>query len=283
MSGDLVEIVDTIRKGLDSANLFKLKKAFIINDLRGDGTFDFESFEGIMNKCGIFLKRQQLTKIYHHFNSDPSAENLSSKEFIAALVGELSATRAAMVNKAYAGTGGDWSKYNAAGHPAVQMGAKTVAQINDENETAFNAMGYDAGAPMSAEQFLEFYSTKSASDPYDDNNFIASISGPWGVAPDGAGEGVTAEFLMQVRCVLREKVRQHTKSGSQESECLRLKFQKLDLEDTGFLDYEKFGVGLDRFGCVVVPSISRALFESHAENGRVNIASFSEAVCSQTE
>jgi len=277
---DLVEIVDTIRRNMGETNFFKLKKAFRVNDTRGDGTFDYTSFEDILSKCGIFLKRQDQTKIYGHFDPNKT-ETLSASDFALALQGEMSARRLAMVLKAFGETAGDWTKYNPEAHPDVQMGKKNAEQINLENETCFNMMG--AGSPMTSEQFVEFYSTKSAGDPYDDNRFIATLSGPWGVAEDGAGNNITAGFLQSIECVLWEKVRQRTCAGAQERETLRLALLKLDLEDSGSLNYEQFVLGLEKFGMPLDAQVSAALFASHAENGVLNAQNFADGVCSHAQ
>jgi len=276
MSSDLVEIVDALRKNMGATNFFKLKKAFQVNDTRGDGTFDFTSFEEILPKCGFFVKRQDATRIYSHFDPDKT-ELFAASDFVAALQGELSARRSAMVAKVFQETGGDWTKYNNEAHPDVQMGRKSPEEISMETETCFNMMG--ATSPMTSEQFVNFYSTKSAADPYDDNRFIATLSGPWGVSEDGAGITITPQFLDQVQCVLWEKVRQRTSTGNQESETLRLALLKLDLEDSG-LNYGQFVMGLECFGVSVDAQVSSALFQAYAQNGVLDAKTFSDGVCS---
>jgi len=242
--------------------------------------FDFTSFEEILIKSGIHQKRQDLTKIYAHFDTGKN-ELISAAAFLAALEGEMNARRAAMVKRVFDATGGDWNKYNAAAHPEVSTGAKSPEQVDSENQKCIALMA--AGPTMTWEQFSEFYSTKSATDPYDDNRFIASLSGPWGVTEDGAGNAVTPQFLRQVQCVLWEKVRQKTECGKQASETLRLRFKKLDLEDTGFVTYDKFIFGLEQFGVNVDATISTALFNFYAENGRLDVAHFAKSVCKEAE
>lgn len=62
-----------------------LCRAFEVND-NGSGIFNFNDFVEILGKGGIFLKRQELTKIYRQFDSELQ-EQLQSREFLNFIAG----------------------------------------------------------------------------------------------------------------------------------------------------------------------------------------------------
>jgi Ca2+-binding EF-hand superfamily protein len=287
MSGnpDLVEIVHGIRQQFaqNSSKLATLTEAFRVNDKTGTGNFNFEDFEEILGKAGIFCRRQDLTRLYRHFDKDQK-EEVAASEVLAALRGEVNARREAIIQAAWANLGGGDSMpitavfdgFNADGHPDVETGAKTAEKIQGELRRSVAYSGITD--TITWDQFHDLYSGISAGQYYDDDWFCAIVSGTYGVKEAQSGEG-QAGYLLKIESVLWEKARQCTKQVSLESETIRLAFQKLDLEDSGTVDLNKFNKGLERFGITVRPEISQALFEKHAEGGVVNIASFAKNVC----
>lgn len=287
MSGnpDLVEIVHEIRRQFaqNSSKLAALTEAFRVNDTTGTGSFNFEDFEEILGKAGIFCRRQDLTRLYRHFDREGN-ESVASAEVLAALRGEVNGRREAIIQAAWAKLGGGDSMpttavldgFNADGHPDVETGAKTADVIQGELRRALAYSGI--ADTITWEQFHDVYAGISAGQYYDDDWFCAIICGTFAVSEAQSGAG-QAGYLSKIESVLWEKARQCTKQVSLESETIRLAFQKLDLEDSGAVDAYKFNRGLERFGITLRPEISQALFEKHAQGGTVNIASFAKNVC----
>lgn len=288
MSLDYVEIVHNIRQQLSQSagKTAALERAFQCNG-DGSGKFNFEDFEAILSKVGIFLKRQDLTNLYRQFD-EGQQEQLDSATFVSAIKGDMNDRRKAVVKAAWDKLGGGdsitaqalWDGFDADGHPDVATGAKTGDRISREFQTAMAHAGLpsDGDSPISWTQFQALYATISAGHPYDDDWFSAIVCGTYRV--ELASDDSPAEHLLwNVERTLWEKVRQKTKATGQVSETLRLSLQQLDLEDLGYLDQSKFVAGLERFGIVLQPSIASALFAKHANDGVVNIAGFAQSVC----
>jgi len=285
MASDLVEIVHNLRLQMaqNSSKLSALTKAFQVNDHQGTGKFAFEEFEEILNKAALFMKRQDMTRLYRHFDRDQN-EQVDASEFLAAVRGEVNGRREAIIQSAWNKLGGGdamaasnvWDGFNADGHPDVETGAKTGAQIQSELHRSMALAGLVDS--ITWDQFHDLYAGFSAGQYYDDDWFVAILAGTYGVSEGQSGAGA-AGYLSKIESVLWEKARQKTISTSQESETLRMAFQKLDLEDTGALNSYQFSKGLENFGITLRPQIGEALFDKHAVNGAVNIAEFSSNVC----
>jgi len=276
---------------MKSTTMSQLNKAFQVNDTTGEGTYNFEDFEAVLGKAGLFTKRQELTKLFRHFDVNKTG-TINYRPFITSLRGELSPRREEMIKKVFSvlAAGGDaaslsrfWECFNPKGHPQVKTGEKTEDDIAVamRNTMAYCNISGDPNATLTWQEFHAIYLSMSSADPYDDDWFIASLSGCWGIAEGPADDMVNAAFLSKVRAAVFEKVRQRTTPNCQESETLRLTFKSIDLEEAGELDYDKFLVGLERFGVVLEEKVSMALFRAHQQNGTVNIVNFSQAVCQQ--
>lgn len=295
MSKDLVEIVNEFRMylGQSADKTAKMEECFRVNS-SGSDTYNFEDFEAVVNKSAVFLKRQDISKLYLHFDAEGN-EELNWREFCRAIAPALSARRIAMIQKVWAESLGgsrvpkDLSAgeactaaehsdaFNADGHPDVASGAKSGYQISLELSRAMLFAGIQDS--ISREQFVALYSSISAGMPNDDDLFVAVLSGCYGVAEDGANNAVSADFLNKVCAVLWEKARQRTKANGQESETIRRALNKLDLDDQGKLSAEIFRGGLETFGIVLNDAVSDALFEAYATDGLVDIADFAKRAC----
>lgn len=61
-----------------------LALAFKANDSKKNGMFDFGEVEAILAKGGLFLKRQELTKLFRHFDAAQN-EQINYREFLRAI------------------------------------------------------------------------------------------------------------------------------------------------------------------------------------------------------
>lgn len=289
MTANLVEIIYDMQIKMKPTTMVTLEKAFQVNDLTGTGQFEFKDFEEILgSKCGLFLKRQDLTKLYNHF------EGKHYSEFLAALKGQLSPRREAIILKAWdALSGGQpavpvanyWARFQPAAHPRVLSGAQTVDQIVAEQRIILSRSVGSGGAGLDDFQvtkqlFIDSVSSTSSSVVHDDDLFIDIVAGVWGVKENENAGKISGAFLENVKNVLWEKVRQKTEQTATESERLRLALKQLDLEDTGRLDYNQFCHGLGKFGVVLEEPVSRAFFAAHSQGQpTLDYAKFSLAVC----
>lgn len=286
MTANLVEIVFDLQRKMKPTTMSTLEKAFAVNDSTGTGQFEFGDFEAILGKVGLFCKRQDLTKLFNHF------ENKHYSEFLSALRGGVSPRREDMILKAWASLSGGapavpvakfWDVFNPARHPRVLSGAQTPSQIGLEQRTILSRSGVPGtdDAQITKQHFIDMNVSASAADPHDDDLFCDILAGVWGVSEDGSSGMIPAAFLERVKNVLWEKVRQKTEPTAMESERLRLSLKQLDLEETGRLDYPTFLLGLEKFGVVLEEAVSRAFFAAHSgRQATLDIAAFSLAICS---
>lgn len=75
---------------------------------------------------------------------------------------------------------------------------------------------------------------------------------------------VTIDRLKQMEVLLYEKVRQRTLIKKDEGIKSQNAFRFFDMEDKGFVDYERFKKTLDKLACGFSEKETRALFEKHA-------------------
>jgi hypothetical protein len=134
---DLPEIIAELklqvtRKGMNGVRT--LSKAFAVNDTNRTGFFNFEEFVAVLGKAGLFLRRQDATRVFRHFDLNGD-ERLSYREFLRSLQPPLSDRHCGILRQVFAsldvaGCGAvaaDALKanFNAAQHPAVLAGEQT--------------------------------------------------------------------------------------------------------------------------------------------------------------
>lgn len=272
-STDLVEIVHNLRTKLEDTTLLKLEACFKVNDITKTGRFNWSDFDMILQKVGIFMKKQESTKLYRHFDHD-KLEQVDCFEFLSALRGEMSQRRTNMITQVWEMLGDGAASipyekiansFNPAGHPEVLTGSKSPEEVFQKSAVA---RMYRMGETTTFDNFVHAYGATSAANAYDDDYFVATLSGTWGIDEAGVNSGVSKEFLLRIMSVLWEKVRQRTAQTAQESETLRLSLKKLDLESTGKLDFYQFKMALEKFGVVLAEPIARALFDMHSTDGQ---------------
>jgi UMP-CMP kinase len=289
MSADLVEIVQNLRTQLGQkggAALSTLALAFRVNDTKKTGFFTFDEFEAILGKASLFLKRQELTKLFRHFDHEQN-EMLNYREFLRAVQGEVPPRRMNMIRMVWDLLSQGQTQipvqevignFTAQAHPQVLSGEKTEQQIFREFVTNFENAG-NVADKISWEAFADFYASISAGVPYNDDYFVKMMETSWGVKENMSDSEVPSALLRKVENVLREKIRQRTKAECSESETLRKAFKQQDLENSGMIGFNDFLYALEFFGIVLEPKVSQALFAAFdCGDGRINYAEFAAAL-----
>jgi len=150
---DIVELFTDIRSQLLQRGLgsFRtLEVAFGVNDHDNTRLFDFAEFVAILEKSGVFLKRQNLTKIYRFFDKDQN-ERVDYAHFLAALLGEWTLARRQVVDQIWSQLDVEQRGFiNKAQlisatmphrHPSVLAGIKSANAILKEIELALEGEG----------------------------------------------------------------------------------------------------------------------------------------------
>lgn len=296
MSRDLVEIVHELRTQLAKRGGLSMKTlalAFAVNDRDRSGYFDFEEFELILGRAGLFLKRQELTKLFRYFDRDQN-ERVSYNEFLRGLQGELNERRTSIIRQAFqkmdkTGNGivdmeDVVGTYDASRHPLVISGQKTSDQIMVEFLEGFkdHSTGVSPGIPgvVTWDNWVEYYRGVSASI-VDDDYFVYMMEQAWRITESSKiGSDVPLELIHKIENVLREKIRQKTTPTAAESETLRKAFKHFDIDDSQSVSYAEFLFALERFGIVLEEKVSRALFADFDTNksGRISYTEFAKVL-----
>lgn len=282
------------RGGADGIRTLGL--CFALNDRDKNGTFDLDEFETVLQRCGIFLKKQEVSAVFRAFDRN-NDKRISYKEFLRGVQGKLSDRRIALINKAFAKIDADGNgvltlsdisaKYNASKHPDVLTGKKTTAQVMAEFVRGFAeqddgpvqaAKAATANPTVSSAEFLSYFTDISASIPNDDDLFALMMCNCWGIK-EGAAAPVAGNELQKFIATVKEKIRQKCK-GRNEKEHLRLAFKFFDLDNSGSVSYSEFLYALEKFGVVLDEKSSRGLFASMdaSANGRLSYDEFANAL-----
>lgn len=285
---DLVEIVHDIRGQMKPQTGAALEAAFKANDVAGNGLYNFEDFESVLGKCGLFVKRQDLTKLYRSFDTNKS-EQVDYKQFLSALQGEVSPRRAAMLDAVWAKLARGnasitmaqfWDAFEPRRYPKVLTGELSADDVVEQMKATlfFANLENTPDATLTKAMFDAIYAKQGCANLYDDDWFVAVLEGTWGVQESPDDQGLNPAFFKKICRVLFEKVRQRTPAESLESETLRLALIALDLQNTGVLSYGVFQMGLEKFGVVLEPRVCQALFAYFAPDGTIGIPEFALAV-----
>jgi len=281
MSRDVVEIVHDLKTQLGrkcgTQGLRLLGRAFVVNDASGSCQFNFYSFASIIAKAGVFLPRQEASKLYRFFDVS-GTERVDYREFMRGLVGDVSSRRAALIEKAFFTLSGGapsvpMAKLVAAFapelHPRVVTGEFTARAVFEEFCNAFEGAAPGRSGVVSFQEWQDYFADLSAVSPYDDDAFASSIAACFGVkeAP-GASAAATAKLnksVQGVRDMIVSKIQQRSKSGGSETDTLRKCFKTYDLEDQGRLAEVPFYSALATFGIFLDPATQKTFFASVAD------------------
>ncbi len=263
-----------------------------MNDLSGKGTFDFHTFQAILSKVGIFLPRQELSKLYRKYDVI-GKESLDYRVFIADLVGEVNARRQALIEKLFNTlSGGESSlrvstlvnQFNSAKHPRVLSGHFTEKEVFTEFFNSFEGAVPGKSGLISKQEFVDYYTDFSSSIPSDDDAFAKVVLGVWGVAENaGASPAAVAaqkRAVKGVRDMIADKIQQRSKAGGSETDTLRKCFKTFDLDDEGRLDSRHFFEALSVFGIRLDTKTQDSFFASleQCPDGKVDYTAFSHSI-----
>jgi Ca2+-binding EF-hand superfamily protein len=297
MSRDISEVVQDLRTQLSrrgDASISTLGRAFKLNDVDRSGYFELEEFVTVLGRVGLFLKTQEINMLFRHFDTNRD-KRINYEEFLKGLQGCMNQRRIEIVKKAFSkldrdGSGLVDSKdiaglYNASRHPLVLSGEKSEMQVLDEFLRAFEGAGGNNDGKVTIDEFVEYYSSISASIPYDDDYFVMVMERAWGIKEDDTSQGPLPPSLRaKLENVIREKLRQKTRTGKSEQATLQSCFAYFDSENSGFIVYESFVAALRRLGVVLDAPVSRALFDAFDQqpDGRISYLEFVQALYGQS-
>lgn len=136
--------------------------------------------------------------------------------------------------------------FNTTKHPEVLAGRLTEEQVLVDFLEGFEGVAGNEDGTVTVKEFEDYYGDVSASIPSDDY-FCEMMESVWMITETMP----TAELKSKVNKwaeVVREKVRQKTKTGESENVKLRQTFQFFDTDDTGAVTIDEFGRAMERLG-----------------------------------
>ena len=283
LTADLRECMHSIRQQLSGRgqhSFRQLCRAFAVNDSQRSGRVDVDTLEAVLAKVGVFLKRQQLTRLFRYVDRDGSGSLLVA-DLLQAVQGCLSERRYALVQAAFRALGCQRAgsvpltailqTFDASGHPSVLSGSKSAQQVASDFAAAFEGAGSGSGGLVSLSEWTDYYAGISAVTPQDDDYFCAMLERCWHVR-EVRGRDDRQALLNRVRHILRERTAQRDSGMRTESEKLRVMLKWWDLEGSGLVSFPQFHGALQRFGLVLDDATTHALFAQFdaAGSGSIN-------------
>lgn len=264
-----------------------------MNDTTGTGIFDFYTFQAILGKAGVFLPRQDISKIYRHYDVHRE-ERVDYREFLRDLVGEIGTRRKVLIEKTFndldTSQTGELEvaelvkRFNPQGHPKVQDGTFTEKQVFTEFFDSFPGAAPGRSGKISKQEFVDYYSDLSSSIPHDDEAFARYLTGVWGVQEDPNASPLAAieqkRTIRNIRNLIAAKIQQRSKTGGVETDTLRKCFKTYDLDDEGRLSAGPFFEALSTFGITFDRKTQQLYFDSlpKSEDGKVDYTVYSHSI-----
>lgn len=240
------------------------------------GAVTFDEFEQVLSKAGIFLKRQELTKLYRDLDTENN-ETASYFKFLDRLQPETSARRQRIIQLAYdsiqKSIGSDAAvptvrqvaeRFDAFSHPAVVLGWSTpelalerfVRTIDEENRGS-----------VSWDDFAKYYISISAGYS-DDDLFVAHMEGVWHVKEvptddqlSAKDESRRAASMQRAHQLMAMRILQKDWKGKWQWQTLAAHFKFHDADEVGHVSQEAFGKALSRAGLLMGPQTQANLFQ----------------------
>ena len=262
----------------------QLCRAFAVNDVGGSGRVTVDQLEAVLAKLGVFIKRQQLTRLFRYLDRDGSG-TVRAADVLQAVQGELSERRFAIIQAAFrqvdTARAGSVSltailhSFDASGHPAVLSGSKSEQQVVADLQAALEGAGGSSGGQVSLAEWTDYYAGISCVTPQDDDYFCAMMEHCWHVR-EARGRDDKQALLNRVRHILRERTAQRDSGMRTESEKLRVMLRWWDLDSSGLVSFPQFHGALQRFGLVLDDATTHALFAlfDSAGSGNINYNEF---------
>ena len=243
-----------------------------------------DTLEAVLARLGVFIKRQQLTRLFRFLDRDGSGAVLVD-DVLQAVQGELSERRFAIIQLAFAQL--DSAKagsvpltrilqsFDASGHPAVLSGSKSEQLVAADFAASLEGAGGSSGGQVSVAEWTDYYAGISCVTPQDDDYFCAMMERCWHVR-EARGRDDKQALLNRVRHILRERTAQRDSGMRTESEKLRVMLKWWDLDGSGVVSFPQFHGALQRFGLVLDDQTTHALFAlfDSARTGSINYNEF---------
>jgi len=268
-----------------------------------DGIFEFEDWSDVLNQAGIFLKTQDLKRVFKGFAYEKNGTHVVNyRKFLEGIArGRLHGRRSDIAQKA-------WLKfdklergivplkdlsnaYDPGTHPRVLTGDLKEEQAFKEFVSHFdgsrNTTEKKKRTEVAKEDFMSYMAELSSFFPSSDNDFVNMMQKAWKVR-----ETVTKEMkemdkkrLDFLKDQIREKVRQRTKCSKFENITLYRACKNFDLDDSGDIDSEEFALALNTLGIHLPEHELEALFNSFglSEFGTITYWNFSHSLFKNTE
>ena len=287
LDAELRECMHSIRSQLSARgqhSFRQLCRAFAVNDPQRSGRVDVDTLEAVLAKVGVFLRRQQLTKLFRYVDRDGRGSLLVA-DFLQAVQGELSERRFAIIQAAFAQLDSQRAgsvplaailrSFDAVGHPSVLSGSRSEQQVRADLAAALEGAGGSSGGSVSAAEWADYYAGISCVTPQDDDYFCAMMERCWHVR-EARGRDDRQALLNRVRHILRERTAQRDSGMRTESEKLRVMLKWWDLEGSGLVSFPQFHGALQRFGLVLDDQTTHALFDlfDSGSSGHINYNEF---------
>ncbi len=178
-------------EGRGGRGLIGLRKQFKLFDANGNGTLEMAEFTKAVLDFEVDLHPKDIDNLFKTFDRNGDG-HISYEELLISLVGQMSKNRYELIEKAFskvAGPDGCCSVaeltacFDGARHPDVARGKMDAATAAADFREAFEmhhntTHDYDAAAPVSLGEFIEFYAC-SAAMTESEHEFDQLVSGPW--------------------------------------------------------------------------------------------------------
>uniref|UniRef100_A0A7S4DU90 EF-hand domain-containing protein n=1 Tax=Lotharella globosa TaxID=91324 RepID=A0A7S4DU90_9EUKA len=257
-------------------------RTFAINDTNGDRLFDFDEFELVFNRSGLFVPKADLKKIFRHCDKDKSGK-LDYNEFLQVLTPKLSGRReriAILAFEAFDKTGDgvvnlDDLKgvFDASKHPKVQTGELTEEMVFNQFLNKFEGKDMkESDGKITKEEFLDYMTDLSSNFPFSDDAFVQMVENAWKVTEDQEKlKAVDKKTIEAFKKEIREKVRQRTKGTKYERDTLAFAFKHFDLDGSGKIIFQEFQRALAILGLQPDERVGMALFNDFdvSKNGAI--------------
>jgi len=281
MSRSYVEMLSDLKFQIAKrGGINSIGRCFRVNDSNKNGLFEFEEFELVFSRAGLFLKQQELRTLFRKFDRDNSG-SVDYGEFLRALASPLGGRRLNVSLLAWQKFDKDGSgvvdlkdmkgTYDASKHPKVVTGEWTEEMVYKQFVTQFEGEAKGAtknDGKVTKDEFLDYMADLSSNFPFSDDKFVQSVENAWKVTEDlSKVNAVAPKILNKLKKEIVEKVRQRTKGAKFGKDTLAKAFRMFDFDDSGKLIYQEFKKGLEILGVQPTDNICQALFNSVDKSG----------------
>uniref|UniRef100_A0A7S2X773 EF-hand domain-containing protein n=1 Tax=Lotharella oceanica TaxID=641309 RepID=A0A7S2X773_9EUKA len=264
------------------SNISSVARAFAVNDTNGDGLFDFDEFELVLGRSGMFVSKTELKQVFRYCDKDKSGK-LSYNEFLELLSPKLSGRRKKIALQAFDAFDktGDGvvnlddlkGVFDASKHPKVQTGEMTEEMVFKQFLNKFEGKDLkESDGKITKDEFLDYMADLSSNFPFNDDAFVQMVENAWKVTEDQESlRAVDQKTIEAFKKEIREKVRQRTKGTKYERDTLAFAFKHFDLDGSGKIIFQEFQKALAILGVQPDERVGLALFNNFdvSKNGAI--------------